>query len=803
MPPSAFVNTYQQYKKLTDNIARWLVETAEQCGYTYDAQTTPKPSKEDAPHRPAKKPDCGETSAPTSDTPLHRIRLAQFTELAQVIAASKKAVVTPRVIRLFQTTISLRRQYSRLFGTQKGHLKTSSTSERNASHFYFVEILEQVLEILKPQSLGPEKKVDEEAKQSVAENRFNNLQPVEHDEPDYLNDSHAPIHNGVTVMDSSSPRHVVYETESDNEEEIYFAIYCFFEDLREIRTYVRRIWTEYKLGIRLLENVAIITNTAIDFVRRAHEELRVSVPRISHSIMLSSYFFMFSCLMRGVDPLHREEAGDWYNYEMEDVADLVYLPNQVILSSFCDVLSPGYMPQFKPGHFGIYNPEASRSGMTLRQKLAENKILVTEILAEFCLLGHCKAVLAGQDELTRGLMEMYNTKNVTTWLCFATQIYLDINHILRRQIRTGLEDMTVAGKIAKSSLQATLKFTAPSTLKGWPKSNDKILLDSITFIDVWILDDAVEKIRRQLLGSQVQGKNEPYFLLARHPLLCGLLKFSITLMLHKAGTAVAETWGSILYVAHLYNTLRQNSELSIPWPDIETFVSIYSPEVLFVGGLPSTLEDCLKRYCLMMGVAPQTFAKDRLTRNKGGNNPKLLLSPKGPRAWAESSPIVSIFKERYVTLTGSVDWSLHKIEALLNKAANKNAVPNRSKKANQLSTLELLHALQDALSVEAPALTYDYLGMHFECMDLLRSLRTQLQDRLVVYFGPEAIKNEDQLCFIVGLILEVAYSSQKSAASIRELEGYVSYSKMLEQASETVEKVIKERGSRYAKQGKS
>lgn len=150
--------------------------------------------------------------------------------------------------------------------------------------------------------------------------------------------------------------------------------------------------------------------------------------------------------------------------------------------------------------------------------------------------------------------------------------------------------------------------------------------------------------------------------------------------------------GDQFYVSHLYNTLRQNSALEISWPDIETFISIYTPEMLFVGGLPTTLQDCMRRYNLMLGLAPQAFAKDGLARRKGWKgNKKSCPSPKGPREWARNSPIVDIFKKRYVDLAGPVDWSLHNIEELLSKAANHKAAPNRSKKPNQLSSLELLH----------------------------------------------------------------------------------------------------------------
>ena len=81
-------------------------------------------------------------------------------------------------------------------------------------------------------------------------------------------------------------------------------------------------------------------------------------------------------------------------------------------------------------------------------------------------------------------------------------------------------------------------------------------------------------------------------------------------MIRTETSFVATSWGSILYVGHLYNALRQASNLVDVWPDIETFILMNAPRRLFVGGLPTTLEDCLKRYSLMMGTAPEAYARD-------------------------------------------------------------------------------------------------------------------------------------------------------------------------------------------------
>ena len=40
MPSGLFIQTYQLYKKQTDQIAQWLLDTAEQCGYQLETQAS-------------------------------------------------------------------------------------------------------------------------------------------------------------------------------------------------------------------------------------------------------------------------------------------------------------------------------------------------------------------------------------------------------------------------------------------------------------------------------------------------------------------------------------------------------------------------------------------------------------------------------------------------------------------------------------------------------------------------------------------------------------------------------------------
>ena len=130
----------------------------------------------------------------------------------------------------------------------------------------------------------------------------------------------------------------------------------------------------------------------------------------------------------------------------------------------------------------------------------------------------------------------------------------------------------------------------------WPKENDQIFRNITSLVDLGIHGDAIDKMRRIFLKPIYgQGNIEPHYLLSRHPLLCGLLQFFLTIMIRTEASFVAIGWGSILYVGHLYNALHQISNLVDVWPDMETFILINAPRMLFVGGLPTTLEDCLKR----------------------------------------------------------------------------------------------------------------------------------------------------------------------------------------------------------------
>ena len=59
----------------------------------------------------------------------------------------------------------------------------------------------------------------------------------------------------------------------------------------------------------------------------------------------------------------------------------------------------------------------------------------------------------------------------------------------------------------------------------------------------------------------------------------------------------------------LIQRITASELVDLEWPDMDLFIAIHSAKTLFVGDLPKTIEDCKKRYDLMMGVVVENFAK--------------------------------------------------------------------------------------------------------------------------------------------------------------------------------------------------
>jgi hypothetical protein len=150
----------------------------------------------------------------------------------------------------------------------------------------------------------------------------------------------------------------------------------------------------------------------------------------------------------------------------------------------------------------------------------------------------------------------------------------------------------------------------------------------------------------------------------RHPVFCGLLALHLNLTMQQAGIIFSNAWGSTLYLAHLYNAVKQEGMLKRTWPDMELIISFHTKERIFVGDKPTSVEEYMNRLVLTMGISAQAFAPNK---RKAKRSPDVPLSSKGPRSLLEdTTPVAELYRAKLCGETDATDFlSLPDVDKIL------------------------------------------------------------------------------------------------------------------------------------------
>lgn len=760
MLPKFLLGSYKRYKSDTDRFTAWLEETAKACGGIPELSKKSQSSK-------SRKGDSGDQG-----TLKYKVPLSKFTALAQIIANSQPSVKIPSlIVGIAQRAISARKRCTTWFRKQVG---ADSASLSNEGHSHFIAILEQVLVIL---GVSPAKIESQPAKVSQSfdkeaselkdpANQFSALSLDELDEKNYLEPT------GVKKQKpTGTPNDVSYELDEDYEDglgERIFAAFCLLEDLQRIRDLICQTWSDYRAGKFDLMSASVTTNTAIGLARQSVEDYEKLYPDVTGQSLVQ-LMYVTACVMRGEDVELRQNPGDPYNMAVADIAEWSYLSTHVLLVSFCDVLEPEVIPSYKRGYYGVYNPSQDRTKMSFQEKFVEDQIVLLQALPDFAFLGQLGIPLAVEDEITTGLRKMMKTKNVPLWLAFAAQVYLDIHHILRVDVQKGFQEVKITALRVQKTLKEYFEFSKALSCPNWPKSNDNGLRGILETIDRYVANDIFIGMK----SPDSDPKDDEWFTFLKwHPMQAGLLMFNLNLRMQKAGMALVNAWGSVTCLAYLYNAIEQEEVVSLKWPDMDRIIDFHSEERIFFGRRPKDVNESVKKMCLAMGYAPESFT------TKGRRAPKSVVSKKGPRGLEESTTVSQIFRECYCH-GGSIDLSIANVSKLLNDisgdaASNKSKAQPRSstflqkrwQRTQSLTSLQLLAALRERLVAEEPQLVFNYFGMHRRGIELMRMLRQALHEKFVQYFGPEYIEHEHQLPFVVQYIFIVAMGSGAAARQL-------------------------------------
>ncbi|KAL6230066.1 hypothetical protein BDW75DRAFT_223613 [Aspergillus navahoensis] len=772
MLPEFLQGSYARYKADTNTFATWLLETANQCGYQpptlFATVSTAKKSK----HK-GKNND-------SSDPLQYSVTTKDLQKLAEVIASS--ALTVPKsVLTIVKRAIKLRKAVTSWFLGQ-------GDPADNKRHAHFITALEQICETLERKTNQPSKP---DAKQPP---------PTSEAQSDDANDSRflnkfavltveEPQNTAQTQSTPAELKKIVKVTvveEDDNEAadsylgHLFFKTLCLLQDLHNMRLFISITWSEYRDKKIDLMNAAVVTDSALqlarDLVKEVEADWRTS--RMGKRDDVQHLVYNLAVLTRGVSAAPSTEIGLPYNKYMADIADWCYVPTKILLESFADVLQANHLPVFKKGYFGTYDPKIDRERMSLGQKFNEDKIILLSILPEFCMVHTFKIQTPAEDAITRGLAEFAKTKRVTLWLCFASQIFLDIHHIMRHSTLGAFRDLQMSGlriqKTIDDYLQLSKSHPQP---KFWPKEGDEEIRNISSAVKSWTIQDPFLDIRVQSELDRVGSLPEKHALLSQHATLCGLILFNLNIRMQFVGQQLVTQWYDVQQLAFLHNlVINSPAHQDLRWPDMDAFIKIHGESHIFIGSRPKNANESLRRLELATGISSAaSFARD--SRSKRFHNP----DGKNTRLLRPTTAIANMFFTQYVG-GPEKDAGIANFDKILDELSQKSKlepsseelqranperiITRRWSNTRNIDTLQLLAFLKAKLFEEEPIILYNYFGMHKRSVELLRLIRDKEHHKFVQYFMSAYMPDETFISNIVILIHHVAQGSAQNARAL-------------------------------------
>jgi hypothetical protein len=226
------------------------------------------------------------------------------------------------------------------------------------------------------------------------------------------------------------------------------------------------------------------------------------------------------------------------NLKTYKLENSIFCPALKHLDAFCRVLQIGGDPQMKRSIYGNYEPHSDHNAKSDREKFAEDKNLLLEMLEEFHL--YCRTTKPPgsrppvEEELTRGLRIMCEAKEVTLPLAFAIMLFLDIHHILCHEVDFSFQSLRDVAQFVEGNVTEGLDFNEGIDMAAWQSDNDRAVQQFVDTLLFWCHDDQQLTFARKLKRLNIP---KPFCLHRNHPWLCGMWKYLAQVRFHELSIA--------------------------------------------------------------------------------------------------------------------------------------------------------------------------------------------------------------------------------------------------------------------------
>lgn len=425
MTPDWFSGTYKCYKADTNAFVSWLTTAAIECGYDLNNPPNPHSSK---PAGTAKK----EKSKARS---VVKVSGRQLLEQAKHVVGSGSRVPVPsEVVNAAKRTVEARRKCAAWYAATFAGIKSATLDAQNRGHRHFVTTLLKILDILEPNFMaaGEEKQDGEEVadgrKWADVKNLTNIFELL--DVEDCIDDDgDTPLSaNSTPVPKSKAKMAIAGQKDGEGiESRWYFKAFCAFQDLNDIRGYLKGLWEGYRGG--KVDIIVAAATTEVAFHIMEELERDTLCPMIGGRRLdpeeVAGQFFEHCCHLRGeipiVGPGPMWDVAEWLGLTIKPQLDLWI---GEILHEKAELRRC----------YGVYDPSADRNKMSSYQRYCEDCFILAHIISDTVVSGNCQAWgynLLTADKVTETLRDLghrHEKSMSSIWLCFGIQILLDTHY---------------------------------------------------------------------------------------------------------------------------------------------------------------------------------------------------------------------------------------------------------------------------------------------------------------------------------------------------------------------------------------
>ncbi|KAN0062418.1 hypothetical protein ACQY0O_005302 [Thecaphora frezii] len=577
-------------------------------------------------------------------------------------------------------------------------------------------------------------------------------------------------------LSSFPPSQALYAVEEE-EDEVFFYLLAFFSDLNNLRGFLRQTWSDYRDAKLSLVTASLVTNTAIELIRKTHDDVRTRyLPMFDHEASnLTRAVYAFVAASFGLDTslVHPEQLGEGHHTE-ERIHEHLLVPYLCLLES-CRPSIHGrkWVPVPQPRSCDAAE-QNDRSAMTYKQRFEADKVLLLETLTDFTVMAAlripmtpgsivpvyidmtpddaCDSVTEYQkalsiDEIACEIRRYIDQGELSLLTLFCVQIYVDINDVLQQESARGLDEYLRITAHMADSLTMRMQQEPQRKPPSWCNEDE----DNVErFLLAMRSEDQCEFLRRRKveihrkLGHEVGEGVEVAAFFRRHPVYCGLRLYRAMVQYQAIGTALAESWGTVTGAAHLYAACRgledhdetseddgksEGERGAARWPEMHDFIAMYG-SLVFSGAVPQDVPGALQSLLLKTDQAVSTVetlvgSKPQTQADTSAPASRLAGASTTGRSGYLTVPthISAIFKERYVGKDATTRLEIKTMHSLVDTLQRTGVnVASKTHASPKFSYVQLLETLVAGVEREDRRLRLDLVRLHLACFKVLRRM---------------------------------------------------------------------------------